>query len=1713
MRNGLSLTGLRVSGRRVPFFSGIAINHLRALGVLLAAVAPAMSSAPARADTISNIATIQWDAGSTTLVRQSNQVDLTVDRSAPALTLSTFQFSTNPSGQKLAIPQTICRGSNGDIPVMLTGAFADTPLSPATVEKTTLIRAGEPLVVSVTSAIDNRDPLKVDTLTVTLNTPGGDEETLILSETGINTNLFVGLIKTSPVPPTPIKHDCELSLQPGDKLQIDSVRSDGSLIANTPVEVLIDPYGVVFDSRDATPINGTKVTLVDADTGAPATVFGDDGISLFPSTLVTGSTATDARGVIYTFPAGEYRFPFAKPGRYKLLVEPPSPYKAPSLSSPSDLASLRRPDGLPFALGTGSYGAIFVLADPAPVRIDLPADKPLDQLTIQKTASAAVAVPGDAVQYRVTVTNGDATHVTGAVTLTDRLPAAMRLKPNSVRYNGNIITYMASNDGTNLSIGLPPLAVKASAVVTYLLEVRPDAKSGQAVNRAQAHDSFGSVSAIADAAVRIARDGISDRMTIIGRITDGGCTVDPGVAKGIVGVRVMMEDGSYAVTDLDGRYHFEGVIPGTHVVQIDPSTLGATHVPVDCARNARSAGSAISRFVEGQGGALLRADFRATAGTNAIRSTATAVSRPIPAGDAAAAGAERDWFTGQAPGIAWLFPEADHNPRTKAVRVAIKHLPGQTVSLFANGKPVEPMSLDGTRKNADGTVAITLWRALDLADRDTLFTAEVHDTNGTIVERLSRKVHFSASPLHAEFLRDRSLLVADGVTRPVIAVRLTDRDGNPIHHGLVGDFSVPAPYYPAVEADAQQARQLAGLERARPVWHVQGDDGIAYIELEPTTASGALALTLPFRDGEVTRTQRIDAWLTPGNRPWTVVGFAAGTTGINTVKGRLEDLGNGSNEWLTSGRVALYAKGKIQGKWLLTLAYDSAKSANDTQFGGTLDPQAYYTVYADRSERRYDASSIRKLYVRLERPQFYALFGDYDTGMAEPQLTRYVRTFNGLKTQYRSEHVAATAFASNTPYSHRRQEIQGNGLSGPYGLAARDILPNSETITIEVRDRLRSDHIIDSKVLTRHIDYDIDYVGGTLTFRSPVLSRSSLLDPQFIIADYEVDGVAQRVLNAGGRASWSNTAKTLTVGASGIHNEDDQARTNVGGVDVRYSPSASTEIRAEFAGSDSKVRPGSAVGSAGGSLAWLVEVEHHGPKYDIFAYAREQQAGYGVGQQNASEVGTRKFGADGRLRINHQLSFVGSAWQEIQLGSDARRDAGLAKVEYHTKELDLRAGVTIANDHLADGSEANSTIIQLGATKKLLNNRLELDAQTEFAPDGLNQSVDFPARHTATARFAITPAVTLIGSYEIATGAAVDARTARIGFDLKPWSGARFIATANRQDVTEYGPRSYAAYGLAQSLPIGKRWTVDFSLDGNRTLAGIDPSRVLNVNQPVASGGFLGINNTITEDFTAVTGGATYRAECWSWNGRVEYRNGNLSDRYGVTTSILRTLGEGRALGATLSWFRAKQFGGPTTESAALAMSWANRPNDSKFSWLEKLELRSDKVSGAVAGQSDAIGSVLLVTGDAVSKRIINSLSVNWSPTSKSEGRYLGRSEVSLFWGSRYVADRYDSDDLTGWSNVVGADIKFDLSEKVDLGVSGTVRESAAGRAISYSGGPALGLAPFHNGYISVGYNVVGYNDRDYNDARYTRSGPYVTMRFKFDQNTLSSLGLGSRTR
>ena len=57
-----------------------------------------------------------------------------------------------------------------------------------------------------------------------------------------------------------------------------------------------------------------------------------------------------------------------------------------------------------------------------------------------------------------------------------------------------------------------------------------------------------------------------------------------------------------------GRYHFEGVTPGTHVVQLDLESLPPGYEVVVCDPNNRFAGRPFAQFVDLQGGTVWRAE-------------------------------------------------------------------------------------------------------------------------------------------------------------------------------------------------------------------------------------------------------------------------------------------------------------------------------------------------------------------------------------------------------------------------------------------------------------------------------------------------------------------------------------------------------------------------------------------------------------------------------------------------------------------------------------------------------------------------------------------------------------------------------------------------------------------------------------------------------------------------------------------------------------------------------------------------------------------------------------------------------------------------------------------------------------------------------------------------------------------------------------------------
>lgn len=986
---------------------------------------------PASSRSISNTAQASWSRADTAYSTTSNTV--VIETAAPPVRIETLIAS--PTGQAMPVFSPRCGTDPGSSP---SGSANQVRLMAAT-----NFHAGEPLYFRVSAPAANADPRAVDWIRVNLVSPAGDHEDLVIYETGPNTGEFLGYISTALARVTPSAGNCVLSAEPAQEISLlASTATSVAVIGVAQAEVLADPYGMVFDSENGAPVSGARITMLDAATGQPAKVFADDGVTRWPSVVISGEAVKDAAGRTYSFAPGEYRFPLMARGRYRLTIEPPALFKAPSVASPQQLADFARPDGLSFKVSAASSGAEFSIVDEEPVRIDIPVDPTLSPVTITKTASRQDVSPGDPVIYTITVRNAEAAHPMRAVTVVDRAASALRLRRDSVRIDGAMVAdgLLPDADGSGFALNLGTLAPGTSRTITYVMTLRADAAAGTIMNEASVTDERGR-SSKTGVPLRVLAEDLGSRLMLAGTVRSGTCEKR---GAPIEGVRVMLEDGSFAVTDADGRYHFADLVPGSHVVRAIPATLPEGARLIDCTQSTRSAGSAQSRFIAGQGGTLAVADFvvaLAQPEPAQARSTnppaaqgGTPSGKPVEASldeERKAAGADVNWLElGDGP-TDFLFPQVGHNPRAPAVRVVIRHRVDQSITLKANGRPVDRMAFDGTNQAPGGRYAVSIWRGIPLESETTRLEAEVRDAKGARVTVLTRDVYFTQGAARFELVPDKSRLVADGQTRPVLALRVLDRNGRPLRAGSTGDFYLSAPYETAEELDSAQQNRLVRAQRGGPRWFVRGDDGIAYVELAPTMTSGKLRARFTVQNGRSSREIELETWMAPGKQPWTVIGLAEATAGAKSIADSMQRKGQFNSPLGEDGRIAVYAKGPITSDILVTAAYDSARQKDDQNLMGTVNPRSYYSVFADMSDRRFDAASRDKLYARIEGKGFVGSYGDFEAGFAQTELARYLRTATGLQGELNRGHVQLQGFAARIASLHRNDAFQGSGISGP----------------------------------------------------------------------------------------------------------------------------------------------------------------------------------------------------------------------------------------------------------------------------------------------------------------------------------------------------------------------------------------------------------------------------------------------------------------------------------------------------------------------------------------------------------------------------------------------------------------------------------------------------------------------------------------------------------
>jgi uncharacterized repeat protein (TIGR01451 family) len=1023
------------------------------------------------------------------------------------------------------------------------------------------------------------------------------------------------------------------------------------------------------------------------------------------------------------------------------------------------------------------------------------------------------------------------------------------------------------------------------------------------------------------------------------------------------------------------------------------------------------------------------------------------------------------WFESANGKLEWVWPFEGFSPAVPVTKVAVKHKPGSRVVLMVNGEKVNPLSFEGTTSNDLKRSALSVWRGVRLTDGDNHLEAIQYGKNGRKLGSVERSVYLAGRPVKAIFVPEQSKLIADGRTPPQIAVKLTDSKGKPARPGLVGQYSVISPHrvweqVSGSQNDPQDPNSSKGQ-------FLIGGDGTARLFLQPTVRSGEAVLKVGVRGKE----EKIRVWLTAQRKEWILVGLAEGTVGYNTVSGNLQSLeDSGSEEDLyTDGRTAFFAKGKIKGEYLLTMQYDTAgpHGAAGDGLHGTIDPDTYYTLYGDLTEQDYEAPTSKKLYLKIEKSQFYALFGDTSSGMTVTELSKYDRRFTGLRSQYQSQAFSYNLFASETEQGFVKDEIPGDGTSGLYRLSNGDVVVNSESVRIEVRDRFQSHVILSVQEMARHTDYNIDYDEGTLFFKSPIPQRDSGFNPVYIVAQYETSDLDATGITYGARGEVVVPGSQVTIGVSHIHEDRGDDEGNLLGLDVTAKLSERFTLTAETASTSNETLGNDTDGSA-----YILELTHESLDFTGKAYLREQEVDFGLGHQRASEAGVRKAGVDAEFSLTESLSVRAEAFRQENIETGAERQVEELGASLDSGNTRYLASVRQATDTDSNDTVERSQQLTAGVKWHSEDNRWDLRADQEQSI-GDNDNTDYPTRTLLGADYRLSDNVSVYAEQEYTDGEETSVSSTRVGMKATPWEGGSASSTVDRK-YDENGERVYATTGLNQTWQVSERWVLSAGFEG-ATVLKENLSEPFNDDTPPASS---------EEDYAAVSVGAGYTLEKWDFDVRLEARGSDSSDKWGVISGLFGEPADGIGISTDLKHFRTEADTGIDTKETDLRLGFAYRPFERKWTLLDRLEYSVEEDSGG--------------TTDLTVWKLVNNFNANLKVSDDLQ--------VSFQYGAKYVKDTIEGQVFSGFTQLLGAEGRYDLTPRWDVGAWTSILTAIDAGTTDYGVGASLGYGLMENMWLSFGYNLHGFTDSDFSQGDFTAQGPFVKFRFKFDQNDLRSI-------
>lgn len=819
----------------------------------------------------------------------------------------------------------------------------------------------------------------------------------------------------------------------------------------------------------------------------------------------------------------------------------------------------------------------------------------------------------------------------------------------------------------------------------------------------------------------------------------------PIMEPGIPGVKIYFETGAHVVTDLDGRYSMPGLTPRTHVMAVSEATLPASvKLMSTTTRDAKQPRSRLIRVLPGQvvgeyfatvphdytlvaavlqeleerserlreRGADISARMPTASGTGAPQTTDYLTNRgnrrdaayatdtgiliapdgvggnyTLPADEAIAmalvdVARTRNLETQiqqMSPALAFLDLSSDDTLNDDVVTIRVKGPVAGSLGLVVNGEEIGAERISQRVAYSTGGVQAVEFVAIRLRPGTNEIELVYRDPFGNARERRAITVDAPGASATIKLIAPPTAYADPSSPIPVL-VRVTDAAGIPT--GVSMDVTL--------ESSNGSKWGARDLRPSEPGLQVFIDNGEALIDYYPPEVPGTHTIRVRNGLGRFTR----DIVLEPNTGDEIIVGFIEGVIGIDERDIETDDL-VGYDETITGINGGLYLRGRILGEAILTLRYDSDKDSKERLFRD-VDPQAYYPVYGDASDRGYDAQSNSQLYVRIDHGTNYILYGDITMGSQADafQLGGYSRNLTGLHGHYEQGPVRVDIMAGLTEQTQLVREFRAEGISGPYDLDLGDYLDGSERVEIVTRDRRQTATIISTQTLQRYIDYRLDFFNDSIIFDVPVPATDEDGNPNFIRVTYETnDGAGEDYWIYSGEVSY-DISETLSVGYREIHSDaedtyEDRRMLRAGYVTSRIGEHSRLEF--EFAQSrDNLDETG---------LATRLAYEYARNDVNLsFSYGQTEENF--LDQGSTMSAGREETSLEASWLVRPDVNVQTGLFYDHNMVSGDERYAAEALLDYRlSDELILSSGLRMLQRYPGDNtSDQNVTSTVIGAT-------------------------------------------------------------------------------------------------------------------------------------------------------------------------------------------------------------------------------------------------------------------------------------------------------------------------------------------------------------------------------------------------------------------------------